>query len=148
MQGDVKIVFKHAGFSNKLMFRIMFNTAFIQRGNYIKAGKMELSPEDIRKDKNKIIPQDFIIYIHFEDICKTCNPYETEIEDLCDSCKFEIGEATLNEWRLVKQVMSQHDFPSEEVAHQLLPNVDPALMERTMNKELQFNPNYYRIHSP
>jgi len=29
LQGDVKIMFKHAGFSNKLIFRIMFNTAFI-----------------------------------------------------------------------------------------------------------------------
>ena len=51
------------------MFRIMFNTAFIQRGNYIKAGKMELSPEDIRKDKGKVIPRDFIVYIHFDDFC-------------------------------------------------------------------------------
>ena len=112
LQGDVKIVFKHAGFSNKVMFRIMFNTAFIQRGNYIKAGKMELSPEDIRKDKNKIIPKDFIVYIHFDDFCTVCNPYETEIEDLCERCVNEIGEATLDEWRLVKNVMSQHDFPT------------------------------------
>jgi len=44
---------------------------------------MELSPEDIRKDKNKVIPEDFMIYIHFENICDVCNPYETEIEDLC-----------------------------------------------------------------
>lgn len=29
LQGDVKILFKHAGFSNKVIFRIMFNTAFI-----------------------------------------------------------------------------------------------------------------------
>lgn len=78
---------------------------------------MELSPEDIRKDKNKIIPEDFIIYIHFEDFCHVCNPYETELEDLCDKCKHEIGEATLKEWRLVKSVMSEHDFPNAEVAH-------------------------------
>lgn len=71
----MKIIFKHAGFSNKVLFRIMFNTAFIQRGNYIKAGKMELSPEDIRKDKNKIIPEDFIVYIHFENVCNVCDPY-------------------------------------------------------------------------
>ena len=36
---------------------------------------MELSPEDIRKDKNKIIPEDFIVYIFFEDVCDLCNPY-------------------------------------------------------------------------
>ncbi len=29
LQGDIKIMFKHAGFSNKLICRIMFNTAFI-----------------------------------------------------------------------------------------------------------------------
>jgi hypothetical protein len=80
----------------------MFNTAFIQRGNYIKAGKMELSPEDIRKDKDKIIPKDFIVYIHFDDLCTKCSPYETEIEDLCAECKECIGEATLDEWRTVK----------------------------------------------
>ena len=77
-------MFKHDGFSSKTICRIMFNTAFIQSGNYIKAGKMELSPEDIRKDKGKIIPEDFIIYIHFDDVCNVCSPYETEIEDLCD----------------------------------------------------------------
>ena len=52
---------------------------------------MELSPEDIRKDKNKIIPEDFIMYIHFEDICNHCSPYETEIEDLCENCVNNIG---------------------------------------------------------
>lgn len=69
LNGDVKIVFRHQGFSSKTIFRIMFNTAFIQRGNYIMAGKMELSPEDIRKDKGKIIPEKFIVYIFFEDFC-------------------------------------------------------------------------------
>ena len=102
IHGDAKIMFKHAGFSNKIIARLMFNTSFIQRGNYIKAGKMELSPEDIRKDNGKIIPNDFIVYIFFEDFCSTCNPYLTEIEDLCDMCKQEIGEQTLQEWLLVK----------------------------------------------
>ena len=131
-----------------MMFRIMFNTAFIQRGNYIKAGKMELSPEDIRKDKNRVIPENFIVYIHFEDFCNSCNPYETEIEDLCQRCRTEIGEETIQEWQTVKQIMAQHDFPDQEYGRRLLPNVDPQLMETTMNKELQFNPNYYRIYTP
>ena len=111
----------------------MFNTAFIQRGNYIKAGKMELSPEDIRKDKNKIIPEDFIVYIFFEDVCDVCNPYQTEIEDLCASCKTVIGEETLNEWRMVKSVMSEHDFPGAEQAQQMLPNVVPSLVHETLS---------------
>ena len=78
---------------------------------------MELSPEDIRKDKNKIIPEDFIVYIHFENVCNVCDPYETEIEDLCLNCKALIGEATLNEWRQVRDIMSNHDFPTAEIAH-------------------------------
>ena len=45
---------------------------------------MELSPEDIRKDNGKVIPNNFIVYIFFEDFCQTCNPYTTEIIDLCD----------------------------------------------------------------
>jgi hypothetical protein len=64
----------------------MFNTAFIQNGNYIKAGKMELSPEDIRKDKGKILPADFVIYIKFEDFCDKCSPHTTEINNLCSLC--------------------------------------------------------------
>lgn len=51
LRGDVKIKFRHHGFTGTHTFcRIMFNTAFIQNGNYICAGKMQLSPEDIRKD--------------------------------------------------------------------------------------------------
>jgi len=76
----------------------MFNTAFIQNGNYIRAGKMELSPEDIRKDKGKILPVDFKIYIQFEDFCQTCNPHITEIDDLCVMCKTELGELTIKQW--------------------------------------------------
>mgnify|MGYP006978346307 FL=1 len=56
---------------------------------------MELSPEDIRKDGGKILPQDFRIYIFFDDFCTVCNPYETELEDLCEMCKNEIGPEIL-----------------------------------------------------
>jgi hypothetical protein len=47
---------------------------------------MELSPEDVRKDKGKIIPNDFVIYLQFEDFCQDCNPHKTEIADLCPAC--------------------------------------------------------------
>lgn len=30
----------------------------------------------------------------------------------------------------------------------MLPNVDPELLQTTLNTELQFNSNYYRIHTP
>lgn len=85
-------MFRNAGFMTSTMCRIMFNTAFIPRNNCLVAHKMNLSPEDIRKDKGKVLPHDFTIYVFFEDFCKTCNSYDTEIEDLCDTCKHEIGE--------------------------------------------------------
>ena len=91
MRGDTKIIFKHSGFTVSTICRIMFNTAFIQNGNYICAGKMQLSPEDIRKDKGKILNKEFKIYIFFDDFCFDCNPYTTEIADLCQKCKQEIG---------------------------------------------------------
>lgn len=74
-----------------MICRIMFNTSFIQNGNYICAGKMQLSPEDIRKDKGKILPKEFLIYIFFDDFCFDCNHYTTEIADLCPKCVKELG---------------------------------------------------------
>ena len=72
---------------------------------------MELSPEDIRKDKNKVIPAEFLVYITFEDVFTDSNPYETEIEDLSPHCQETIGEETLNEWRTAKDIIDHHDFP-------------------------------------
>jgi hypothetical protein len=109
---------------------------------------MELSPEDIRKDKGKIVPHNFIIYIFFEDFCNTCNPYKTEIADLCDACKNEIGEQTISEWLDVKRILDAHDYPDMEKGRAMLPNVDPALMQECMERQLKFNPYYYRIMTP
>ena len=47
------------------MFRLMFNTAFIPPNNVMECGKLELSPEDIRKDKGKKIPNDFKLRLYF-----------------------------------------------------------------------------------
>jgi hypothetical protein len=59
LYGDVKIVVENQGFSSEPMFRFMFNTAFIPPDNCLSKSKMELSPEDIRKDKDKKIKKDF-----------------------------------------------------------------------------------------
>lgn len=85
---------------------------------------MELSPEDIRKDKGKVLMDNFIVYIFFEDACTECNPYTTEIENLCDYCKKEIGKETIDEWLEAKEIMSKHDFPDAKRARELLDGVD------------------------
>lgn len=70
LHGDIKIIFKHRGFSDTTLFRIMFNTAFIkQEEGYILASKLELSPEDIRKDGGSIIPNNFKITLFFDNFC-------------------------------------------------------------------------------
>lgn len=88
LHGDIKIIFKHRGLVDTILFRIMFNTAFVKANDgFITATKMELSPEDIRKDKDRILPKDFKITIFFDDFCKTCNSELTAIVDLCETCK-------------------------------------------------------------
>lgn len=125
LRGDIKIKFRHHGYTGKpyTFCRMMFNTAFIQNGNYICAGKMQLSPEDIRKDKGKMIPEDFKVYVFFDDFCIDCNPHRTEIEELCEKCRHELGPDIISQWREVKQLTDHHDFPSVEQGRKLLAGV-------------------------
>lgn len=106
-----------------MICRIMFNTAFIQNGNYICAGKMQLSPEDIRKDNGKILDRDFKIYIFFDDFCFDCSPHRTEIDDLCDKCSNVLGEETINKWKEVKQICDKHFYPTVKQGREMLSGV-------------------------
>ena len=123
LRGDVKIIFNHNGYNETLICRIMFNTAFLQNGNYICAGKMQLSPEDIRKDKDKILPKDFKIYIFFEDFCQKCNPHKTEIADICAKCKNELGPQIIQQWTEVKKITDAHCYPTVEQGRKWLAGV-------------------------
>lgn len=73
---------------------------------------MELSPEDIRKDK-KTLSNDFKVYIFFDDFCDKCSPYKTEIADLCENCKNELGPEILKSWTEVKEICDNHDWPNQ-----------------------------------
>lgn len=44
--------------------------------------------------------------------------------------------------------MDEHDYPDMEKGRAMLPNVDPALMQESMERQLKFNPYYYRIMTP
>ena len=114
----------------------MFNTAFIQNGNYIKCGKMELSPEDIRKDKGKHLPNDFKVYIFFDDFCDVCEPHDTELEDLCERCKKEIGPSIMKQWYEVREICKRHSFPGLLEGQKLLPGVDHDEMRALLEKQL------------
>lgn len=97
---------------------------------------MELSPEDIRKDKGKVLPKEFKIYIFFDDFCTKCSPYTTELKNLCELCKKELGEEVLDEWREVMGMINNHTYPSLEEGAQMFQGVDPDLIESTLAQPL------------
>ena len=84
---------------------------------------MQLSPEDIRKDKGKILDKEFKIYIFFDDFCFDCNPHRTEIADLCEKCKKELGPDIIKQWLEVKKIIDEHDFPGQDIGRKLLPGI-------------------------
>jgi len=90
--------------------------------------KMELSPEDIRKDKDKKISRGFKLKLYFKDFCKKCNPITTPIANLCPACVAEMGPATLNQWKSVTAIMNRHDFPTLEKGAELVPFDEPDKM--------------------
>lgn len=146
MRGDTKISFCD---SDKEKFRIMFNTSFIQNGNYIAAGKMQLSPEKIKKPKHKTkYHEDMMIFIFFDAACMECDPYKTELENLCPQCKEVLGDEILTQWTDVKKILSVHDYPSEEKGRALLPGITPEKIKAIEESKLLFNPDYYRIEAP
>jgi hypothetical protein len=84
----------------------MFNTAFIKSNDgYITATKMELSPEDIRKDKDRILPKDFKITIFFDDFCTVCNSEVTKIAELCETCQHTMGQTEINDWIRTTEIL-------------------------------------------
>ena len=129
--------------STKILFRIMFNTAFIQNGNYIMAGKAQLSPEKIKKDP-RTIPPEFEIYLWFEDFCPKCDSYRTEIQDLCTGCQKELGPEHLIRWLSVKEICDKHTYPSLEEGKKVV-RLDPKLVEELLMPRVAFNPDYYRV---
>lgn len=148
LHGDIKIIFKHRGITDKTLFRIMFNTAFIKSNDgFINATKMELSPEDIRKDKNSILPQDFSITIFFDDFCTTCNSERTPILELCDACKQQLGEAEINDWLRTTEILHAHDFPDRITCQKILKPISDELEAAHLAKPLQYNPEMYRYWS-
>lgn len=112
LTGDIKIIFKQSTGKNssKTLCRIMFNSSFIQTANYLEAGKMELSPEDIRKDKGKVLSPDFTVYLWFEDYCTNgCSRLRTlDTSKLCTVCKPLIGEDVIQQFESMRKVLDNH----------------------------------------
>lgn len=95
---------------------------------------MELSPEDIRKDKGKILPKDFTVYLWFEDYCREgCAKLRTmDLHKLCSACKKIIGEQQLQHWHEVKSILEKHEYPTIEQGRRLLANVDDMMLQQLL----------------
>ena len=104
------IRFKNANLlSKEEICRIQFNTSFIT-GNYISAGKLQLSPEDLRK--NKQVPDELQVDLQLEPICKICHPQITEINELCNACRGAIGDDVIGNWTIIKGIIDNHSVLS------------------------------------
>ena len=85
------------------------------------------------------------MYIIFSDFCDKCNPYRTEIADMCEICKNELGPDIIQQWCEVKEIRDCHFFPTLEQSREFLPGVDPILYQNLLKTRLKHNPDYYRI---
>jgi hypothetical protein len=60
MKGQILIVFKQRGVSDQEMFRVSFNTAFVDTTNEIEFTKTEVGPDKLHHDC-KMLKDDFKI---------------------------------------------------------------------------------------
>jgi len=94
---------------------------------------------------NKIILPDFKINLFFDDFCLDCNPHTTELVDLCEKCKNELGPTILQQWAEVKSICDDHTYPKVEQGRKMLSGVPEDHINKLLSTQLQFNPDYYRI---
>ena len=117
--------FKKGFFKDKLMFRYSFNTAFVPYHNTLFCSRIEISPE--KKQKNyKKIPEDFRVLFEFQNFCDTCKSHLTPIDNLCTKCK-EVMPVEIENWKMIKQTLAQHEMPTLEQARQLIGNQEEFL---------------------
>jgi|DEB0MinimDraft_12_1074336.scaffolds.fasta_scaffold43206_1 hypothetical protein len=69
LYGDIMVQFKSVGSINQSnLFRITFNTAFVESENKLKLSRWNISPENLHKDFTKF-EADFNVIMDFEDYC-------------------------------------------------------------------------------
>ena len=151
LSGDITIKIKHVNaLGNALggttdLCQVQFNTAFIQNGNYIRAGKMEVSPKKILK--NKEIPAAFMIIIRFEDVCNTCDPLRTTVYELCENCLQMISEQEVTDWHQTAALRLSSQPLTEEELKEDRNGLDVDYLAQAKEVKLGFNPDYYRLLS-
>ena len=101
------IKFKYATtFSCSDLFRVTFNTAFINVDNQLKINRTQISPENLHKDFEKF-GKKFSCKFIFSDYCQTCRSHCTPLEKLCSQCK-SIMVDELDHWFKATKVMQNY----------------------------------------
>ena len=110
LAGDIMIKFHKQDVGSIWTYnvcRLQFNTAFIEKDNFLVAGKKHVSPESLQKEKNRnVLPEGFRIELQFSNYCDLCDSRETEINDLCERCIKQLNrhEDQVKSWKAAKDV--------------------------------------------
>ncbi|CAD8202751.1 unnamed protein product [Paramecium octaurelia] len=136
--GDILIkVFNEGILKKEKMFRLAFNTAFIDETaqNSLEFSLHDLDPSQIIKDER--FDKNFKVIITIEP-CAKCNN-RTDFQMLCEICKARLKEEE-KQWVKINGLISQYKVPDDDMATELLfikkeyDDVDDAMqLKRTEN---------------
>ncbi|CAD8112550.1 unnamed protein product [Paramecium sonneborni] len=116
--GDILIkVFNDGMLKNQKMFRLAFNTAFIDETaqNTLQFSLKDLDPSQLLKDDR--FDKNFQVVIQIEP-CIKCNN-KTEFNQLCNFCKPHLINEE-KQWNKIIGLISQYKVPDDELATELL----------------------------
>lgn len=144
--GNIMISFRQVGtFKTSELFRITFNTAFIQKQNTMELDRLEISPEALHKDKTKFTDE-FRVILEFDDFCKgkinsltqrqiiaPCRSTTTKLEDICKDCRKQMGKE-IKKWVQATDILAKHEKPTVEMSRQLIRNQDKFIEQAKAKK--------------
>jgi hypothetical protein len=71
-----------------------------------------VDPDSISKDQ-RFSPQ-FQVKVHFADVCSKCTQSSMKLEELCRDCREEMKIDIEEQWKVIKLILDQHDYPKHE----------------------------------
>ncbi|CAD8115687.1 unnamed protein product [Paramecium sonneborni] len=142
--GDILIkVFNEAMLKNEKMFRLAFNTAFIDEAtqNTLQFSLKDLDPSQLLKDER--FDKNFQVIIQIEP-CTKCNN-RTNFQQLCDVCKPHLKNEE-KQWDKIHRMINQYKVPTDDLAKELLfINKDSDNIDQIMELKRRENQSDYDL---
>jgi len=137
------------------LFRITFNTAFLNVGNKLTIKRLNISPENLHK-KTDMFKKDFMITLHFDDVCQgefddkgimqiklPCRSHYTALQDICSKCRDKMPDEIKN-WEMAHEILKNHNYPTIPQARKIIKNQEQFIAEGK-NKVIIWNSDDYKI---